>query len=327
MKQKLIKLLVTAFIAVSLPAWAWQPTKPIEAVVGFAPGSTNELLMRTLAQEVEKNTSVNFIVNNRPGAGGVVGSEYFSKLPGDGHHVMLVSLTGLTAMDMVAIPDPSKGRSYTLDSFTYVIGAATTAYAIIANPNDSVNTAAELLKEVTTADTYLGSSGGSRMVYETLNLHIANNSMVHVPYGGPAQQIIDVAGGNLRFGVVPAPAAAGFMSGSEGNRIKVVAVTSAEPLEQWPTVRTLSSVSPNLVIAADWGLLLPTGTPKEVQDWYVREFTRALRSDTVQAVYDNNLLSPIKNALDPVSYRNFVVAETKNNQPVVDTILATQTKK
>ena len=316
-----------ALLAVSLQAMAWQPTRPVEAVIGFAPGSVNELLMRVLAQEVEKNTSTKFLIMTRPGAGGVVGSEYFTRLPGDGHHVMMVSLTGLTAMDMVAVPDPTKGRSYTADSFTYVIGAATTAYAVIANVNDSVNSAADFVKEVQKNDVAVGSSGGSRMVYETLNIRIPKNRIAHIPYQSPAQQITDVAGGNLRFGVVPAPAAAGSVSGTEGNRIKIVAVTSETSLKQWPSVKTLSSAIPNLVVASEWGLLLPAGTPKEVQDWYVREFTRALQSEPVRSVYEKNLLAPMNNALDPESFRKFVITETKNNQNIVNAIVASQNKK
>ena len=306
---------------------AWQPTKPVEAVIGFAPGSVNELLMRSLAQEVEKNTSTKFLVMNRPGAGGVVGSEYFTRQPNDGHHVMMVSLTGLTAMDMVAVPDPTKGRSYTADSFTYVIGAATTAFAVIANVNDSVNSAADFVKEVQENHVTMGDAGGSRMVYETLNMRIPKNRIAHVSYQGPAPTITDVAGGHLRFGVVPVPSAAGFVGENERNRIKIVAVTSKTSLKQLPSVQTLSSVIPNLVVAAEWGLLLPPGTPKEVQDWYVREFTRALQSEPVRSVYEKNLLSPMNNALDPESFRKFVIAETKNNQKVVNAIIASQTKK
>lgn len=321
------KWLPLILIALSWPALAWQPSKPIEAVIGFAPGSVNELLMRTLSREVEKNTSAQFAIINRPGAGGVVGSEYFSRRPGDGHHVMMVSLIGLTAMDMVAVPDPSKGRSYDLDSFTYVIGIATTAFAVVANAKDNVSTAAEFVRVAANDRITLGSSGGSRIVYETLNLRMPNNQMAHVSYGAPAQQIVDVMGGSLRFAVVPAAAATGFMAGSDGDRIKIVAVTSGQPLKQWPQVRTLSSVSPDLVLSAAWGLLLPAGTAKPVQDWYVREFTKALESESVIAIYEKNLLSPMHNALNAEDFRAWVIKEHKKNSDTVRAMLSSQTKK
>ena len=71
-----------------LPALAfaqWQPTKPIEAIMAWTPGSVNELSFRVLAKEVEKNTGANFVIINRPGAGGVIGTEELSKKPADGY--------------------------------------------------------------------------------------------------------------------------------------------------------------------------------------------------------------------------------------------------
>jgi len=321
------KLVIIVFAFLSLPAIAWQPNKPIEAIIGFAPGSVNEILMRSLAQEVEKNTNAKFIIINKPGAGGVVGSEYFSRKPNDGHHVMMVSLTGLTAMDMVAVPDPTKGRSYTIDSFSYILGVATTGFAIVANANDPVNSVDDLIKHVRESSITVGSSGGSRMVYETLNLRFPNNRMAHVAYGSPAQQIIDVAGGNLRFGVVPSAAVAGFLSGPDKNRIKVVAVTSAKSLQQWPLVQPLAVIHQDLVIAAEWGLILPAKVDASVQAWYAKEFRRALQSESVKNVFNQNLLTIMPNTLDSRSFREFVAAETKKNHAVVNAILQSQIQK
>lgn len=320
------KLVVILFAVFSLPVMAWQPSKPIEAVIGFLPGSVNDILMRTLSQEVEKNTNAKFVVISKPGAGGVLGSEYFSRKPNDGHHVMMVSLPGLTAMDMVTVPDPSKGRGYTIESFSYIMGVATTGYAIVAQASDPVNSAMDFVRTVRESQISIGSSGGSRMVYETLNLRFPANRMIHVQYKGPAQQIVDVAGGTLRFGVVPAAVVAGFQSGSDKNPIKIVAVSSAQPLQSWPSVQPLAVAIPDLVIAAEWGLLLPAQVDHDIQAWYVKEFARALQSQSVKNIFQQNLLTAMPDTQDPESFRNFVIAATKNNQVVVDRILASQTK-
>jgi len=316
------KLLAAAFMMVMAPVMAWTPTKPIETVIGFAPGSGNELVFRALAAEVENNTKANFLVIHRPGAGGVIGSEYFSKKPNDGHHVIMISLTGLLAMDKIAVPDASKGRSYTTDSFTYVMGAATTPFAIVANPSDSVNTAEQFFQAIRTQDVTIGSSGGSRMVYETLNVKFVGNRITHVPYQGPNQQLLDVAKGDLRFGVVPATVAQTMLKDPEKPRIKVVAVTSARPIPQWPNVATLSSVMPDLVIPADWGLLLPANTPRAVVEWYNREFRRALQAETTRATYDKNLLSVMEDALTPEGFQAYAKRTERFYQPVVDQILS-----
>lgn len=322
-----MKTLATFVLALmSLPAMAWTPTKPIEAVIGFAPGSGNELVFRTLAAEVETNTKANFQVVHRPGAGGVVGSEYFTRQPNDGHHVIMISLTGLLAMDKIAVPDATKGRSYTTDSFTYVMGAATTPFAIVTSTKDPVNTAEEFFQAIRNENVSVGSSGGSRMVYETLNVKIPGNKMVHVPYKGPSQQLTDVAVGDLRFGVVPATVAQTFLNDPEKPRIKVVAVTSARPIKQWPKVRTLSSVMPNLAIPADWGLMLPANTAPEVVEWYSREFRRALQTSKTQVAYEKNLLSVMDDALTPDAFRDYVKKTERFYQPVVEQILANQSK-
>ena len=82
--------------SITLTAYAWEPTKPVTAVIGFAPGSGNELSFRGISSIIEKaNPKINFIVENRPGADGTIGMNHFIKLPNDGHHIYIASHQGI----------------------------------------------------------------------------------------------------------------------------------------------------------------------------------------------------------------------------------------
>jgi tripartite-type tricarboxylate transporter receptor subunit TctC len=130
------KLVISLLMVMSASAFAWEPTKPIEAIMAWTPGSVNELTFRVLAKQVEQNTGAKFVIINRAGAGGVIGTEELSKKPADGYFVTNVSVPGIAAMDKVSVT--GDGRSYTVDSFVYPTHIATSPFVIVAKSGDPV---------------------------------------------------------------------------------------------------------------------------------------------------------------------------------------------
>jgi tripartite-type tricarboxylate transporter receptor subunit TctC len=139
--KNLVALVLSLIISGS--AFAWKPTKPIEVTVPFPPGSGNDLVIRPLAAVVEKNTGVKFLIVNRPGAGGTVGSTSFVSKPNDGHHINIVSVPGIAAMDYTWLAQLDK-QPYNVQSFTYATALAQSPLVIVANKNDPVSTPEEL---------------------------------------------------------------------------------------------------------------------------------------------------------------------------------------
>jgi len=303
-------------------AMAWQPAQTVDAVIGFSPGSGNEIIFRAVATEVEKNTGVRFNVVHKPGAGGVIGTEYFYKKPADGHTVLVGSMLGIYAMDPVAVPD-TKNRTFTVDSFSYVLELANSSFAIIANANDPVKNARDFVDLLRSGQKVtLGSLGGSRLVQESLRDRLKyGDNVIWVQHKGPADQIADVASGNLRFSIAPSSVAVPFLEGANP-RVKIVAVSTKQAESVWPTVQTLDSVLPGMVIPAEWGLLLPKGADPKVVEWYRREFTKAIKSKEVQAIYRQNFFRHSETQLDPKTWETYVKNQQIKYRPLIDRLVS-----
>lgn len=321
MIQKFLLTVIAGLLSMS--AWAWQPTKPVEAVMSWTPGSANEVIFRVLAKQVEANNpGIKFVIVNRPGASGVVGTEYFSRLPADGHAVSMISVPGLTAMDKVAVPDPAN-RTYTIDSFVYPLLAASSNFVFIAHPDDPVSTPEQLIRALKTERVTFDALGGARLAYETLQSRTkfpqGEQGVVRIEHKGPQETLSAVAGKHVRFAVTPVSVAYPLI---QDRRIKAIAITGNKPLKQLPQVATISSVLPGFDVTAGWGLVLNKNVGPEVVDWYVKEFGRALKSEEVRAVFENNLYSEEPALQTPKAFGEYVRRLERQYQPLVDAILA-----
>lgn len=294
----------------------WQPTKPIEAIMAWTPGSVNEISFRVLAKEVEKNTGAKFNITNRPGAGGVIGTEELSKRPADGYSMTNVSVPGIAAMDKVSVL--GDGRSYTVDSFVYPTHVATSPFVVVAKAGDPVKTPKQFVQALKTEKVSIAASGGARLVYESIASSVTFGDVVRVDHKGPVDALNDVVGGHVRFAIIPSVVANPFYRDS---RVQVVALSGNTPLAQMPEAQTMDTAIPNFNVSGMWALMLPAGTPKEVIDWYNKEFTKALKSEEVKAIFYDNLLMENKALQNPNSMKTWVKNREKQWQPLVDTVL------
>jgi tripartite-type tricarboxylate transporter receptor subunit TctC len=300
-------------------AYAWEPTKPIEAIMAWTPGSVNELSFRVLAKEVEKNTGAKFVVINRAGAGGVIGTEELAKKPADGYSVTNVSVPGIAAMDKVSVPEK---RGYTTDSFVYPTHIASSPFVVVAHPKDPINNPAKFVEALKSEKITVAASGGARLVYEALssNLNIKEGAdgVVRVDHKGPMDALMDVAGGNVRFAIVPSVVA--YPLHKDG-KVTIIAVSS-KPIKQLIDVQPLSSAVQGFDVSGMWALMLPAGTPPDVVDWYKREFTKAMKSEEAKEIFEKNLLSERVDLQNPKSMEAWVKGRETQWQPLVDKVLS-----
>ena len=312
-----MKKLLTILLLLPVLAFAWQPTKPIVAVVGFTPGSANEVLFRAAAQEVTKNTGATFVIVNKGGAGGVIGTEDFAKLPADGYSVLAMSLTGAYAMDKIAVPT---GRSYTVDSFSYPTYLASNPFSIIANVNDTVSTPKQLVDSLKNEKSTFSASGGARLVFESIHARtqfpLGETGVVRVDHKGPKDALMDVMGGHVRYAVIPLSVSVEMY---RAGKVKIVALSARSA--QLPELRTLGEVLPGLDVAAHWGLALKKDVPSDVLEWYNREFLKALKSNSVKELYKAQLFSLDPELETPGAMSRWMKANDIKYQPLIDTIL------
>jgi len=321
------KILVTLLLAVSASAFAqWQPTKPIEAIMAWTPGSVNEMSFRILAKQVEQNTGAKFIIINRPGAGGVIGTEELSKKPADGYSVTNVSVPGLAAMDKIQVQ--GDGRTYTTDSFVYPTHIASSPFVIVSNPKDPTKTPKQFLDSLKNEKVSIAASGGARLVYEGISARVkfpeGKDGVVRVDHKGPVDALVDVASGNVRYAIVPSLVANSLY---KDGRINIIALSAPPPMRQFPGIPLLDTALTNFNVSGMWALMLPAGTPKDVVEWYNREFTKAMKSDEAKAVFYDNLLLERSDLQNPEAMKNWIKTREIQWRPLVDTVLNKNSQK
>lgn len=317
---KLKHLAMAAMMVITLPAMAWQPSRTIEVTVPFAPGSGNELVFRTLADRVEKNTGAKFTVMNRPGAAGVIGTEHFVRQPANDHSLLIASILGTTGLDRVQVPD--RALSYTLDSFRFVTLVAANPFVIIAHPSDPVSTPEQLIRVLQTERTNFDAGGGSRVVLESIIMHHkltrGPEGVQHIQHKGPAQTIVAVAGAHVRFAVVPSMVAYPMI---ESGQIKAVAHSGVGVIKALPNTGSLQKVMPDFSALATWGILLHKDTDRKTVEWYEQEFIKVINSPDTKAFYDKNLLQTIPEALTSNGFEKYARKEEIKQRPIIDILV------
>ena len=260
-----IVLLATALLA--LPAAFAQapayPTKPIKLVVPFSPGGASDLTARTLAQKMGESMGQSIVVENKPGANGVVGIESVAKSQPDGYTILLTDRGSLTVNPSlyVKLPyDPVKDFSY--------IGIATDGpYVLVANPKLGVSTVKELvaLSKAKPGTINYASFGVGSMAQ--LNLEAFNQKMgtdmLHVPYKGAGPAAQATVAGETGVTIAAVPAVQGFI---KDGRLKALAVGSDKRFAVLPDVPTMTEAGAgnDILVPTYFALLAPAGTPAAV---------------------------------------------------------------
>ena len=223
--------------AVSSFGWAQtSSTKPIKIIVPFAPGGGNDVIARQLAKELSELRKQTVLVENKPGAGGNIGTEYVVRAPAD-EITLLLGHTGTVSINPVLL---NTGMDATRDLEPLALLASTSLVLVVAQDSKikSIQNLIELSNQRATPFNY-GSSGNGTGGHLTGELfkEVTGVKMSHIPYKGTGPALVDVAGGQLdfMFSVIP-PA----MALIQGGKLRAVAVTSKKRLPIFPDVPTIA---------------------------------------------------------------------------------------
>lgn len=302
-----MKKLLTAVFAAGAAmfystAWAWQPEKPITVLIGFGPGSGNEVSFRAMAAQVEQATGAKFVVTTRPGADSVLSLNELVRAAPDGYTINIASQQNTWVMADVTARDV---RQFTPDSFEYTVNIARSPLAIIAPVDSNVNTPQDLVRLLETTTRPINIAVGSsshKLAYQYLveRTNARRDLIQAISYKGPAQAGTDVAGSQVDFGIIPAAIADSLV---KSGKVKFIGLCSERRLARIPQVPLMESVVPGLNVYAGWGILLPRGAPPQVITWYVDNFARAIRSEQSQRFFEDNLMFMDERDLTPVGYQ------------------------
>lgn len=232
----------------------------IRMIVPFTPGASNDVFARALSEQLSRKLGVNVIVENKPGAGGIIGSAEVARAKPDGATLLFSSNSFVTraAVEENLPFDPRK-------SFTPVAMVAQGAMLLVVSNDTSFKTVKDLIAASKKGPINYGSAGiGSigQMSAELFN-SMAQVNMTHVPYKGITGVLADMIGGRIEA-MITAPASVG--GALSGKQIRPIAVTSLLPSPFFPDLPTVAADLPGYVVDVSWGVYAPANTNTALVD-------------------------------------------------------------
>lgn len=255
------------------------PTRPVRIVIPLSSGGTTDVPGRIIAQRLSEALGQQFFVENRPGAGGTIGTDFVAKAKPDGYTLLLMATPHVITANLY------KNLPYnTLADFVPVIRIASGPYVLTVHPSLGVNSVRELIalaKANPGKIDYVSSGNGSLQHLTGAQFaHMAGIDLTHVPYKGsaPAQQ--DLLAGMVKLGFPGTPIVIPHV---KSGRLKALAVTTAQRSAQMPDVPTVAEAGVPGFESLSWvGLIAPVGTPPEIVTKLHDEIAKLLRLPDVQ---------------------------------------------
>jgi tripartite-type tricarboxylate transporter receptor subunit TctC len=300
-----MKKILVAMLLIPTLAFAWEPTKPIVSIVGYGPGSGNEICFRGVIAEIERtNPKVNFLVQNMPGVDGVISTNHSTKLPPDG---LSLNVTGNLSTYVTNEAFDAQAIRYKYEDLNPILSCGTSPQVIVAHPSSKINTAKDFVNYIKDPDKNVNIAIGSNVQYLIFGLimDVGNGNRTKVQqvmYKGPMQALMDTVSGQTEFGMMPLSVAAQMI---KSGKVKFIAVTGDKRHPQFPDIPKISEYLPGVEVMAMWNITLPKDTPQDIVDWYVKTFSTAIKSENVKKYFDDNYIS-VPPDLDPVSSKKII---------------------
>jgi tripartite-type tricarboxylate transporter receptor subunit TctC len=249
------------------------PTRAIRVVVPYSTGGGTDIFARILGRKLAERFGQQIVIDNRVGAGGVIGTEIVAQAPRDGYTLLMLANThALYPSFYKRLPfDPVK-------SFDAVTLVAIGPNVLVAHPSLPVQTVGQLvaLARRRPGELTFGSAGIGSTTHLAGELFksIAKINVVHVPYKGSGQAEIDLAGGHVQYMIDSLPAA---LPNVKSGRTRAIATTDRKRAPALPNVPTIAeSGLPNYELVTWWGIVVPAGTPQAVISKLNKEIVEAM---------------------------------------------------
>ena len=280
----LFALTAMALSPVALAQSAW-PNKPVKIVVPFTPGGTTDILARAIAPDLAKAFGQQFVIENKGGAGGNLGTEQVAKSPGDGYTLLMgtVGTHGINRALYAKLPyDPFK-------DFAPITLVAGVPNVMVVNAEkaaaNKINTVKDFIAyaKANPGKLNMASSGNGTSIHLAGELFKSQTGifMAHIPYRGSGPALLDLAGGSMDVMFDNLPSA---MQLIKAGKIKALAVTSNQRSAALPEIPTVEEAAGLKGFeASSWfGLLAPAGTPADVVNRIQQEVARSLATPAMK---------------------------------------------
>ena len=237
------------------------PSRPVRLVLPFSPGGTTDIMSRLLSVKFQEETGQALVVDNKPGAGGMIATELVARAPGDGYTLLLGSSAQLALNPALY----ANVRYSPLRDFTTVALLGATPNVLLTHPSLPVHNLAELLalarsKPGTLSFASPGSGSTAHLAAELLKQR-AGIDLIHVPYRGGGPALTDALGGQVPLIFVAIPS---IVAPAKAGRLRPLAVSGLKRSSALPDVPTLAETLPGFDAVGWYGVVAPAATPPDV---------------------------------------------------------------
>jgi tripartite-type tricarboxylate transporter receptor subunit TctC len=306
-------ILTVGSFAGGAPAAAW-PEKTVRVVVPFGTGGGTDIQARLLGENLRRITGQNFIVDNRSGAGGLIGAELVVNSPADGHTLLFTTAT-------LAINTTLYSKTLKFDPRTDLVPSTLVSNApnvLCVHPSVPAHSVKDLIGLAKQHPGKLNSGvntpgSTSHLAAEMLG-QLGRIKTVIIPYtgGGPAMSALMTGDIDLLFATGPVAAAA-----LKTGRVRCLAVTTAEKNRSLPELPTINTFVPGLEIGNWYGMFFPKGTPSEAVDRLSAIIKQALDDEKIKVFYAREGLEPVGSS--PAELRDQLQRDIKKYAEVIRT--------
>ena len=314
--------LLTAFVVIagalaanssaSAQSQDW-PNRAVRLIVPFGAGGSSDTLARVVAEHLSTTFKQQFVVENRTGAGGMIGVQAIASAPADGY---TIGISNVSTLSLIPIINPANAY-HPLNDFQHIAYIAGAPVAFSANPGTGIKTLRQFIdtankdKPLTFASSGVGSDGHLMGVAIALS---TNTKLEHVPYRATSQALTDVVAGHVALSTFTLSSSAQFLRAGTLNGL---ALTSPERMPDYPEVPTFKELGhPELVGTTWFSLSGPAKMPADVAEKINREVTRIVALPDVAArLRRDGFIAQPMNVAD---FTKFVAAEGAKRKPLTE---------
>ncbi len=292
-------LLLSAPVALAQP----YPNKPVRMILPFAAGGAADVVVRIVANRLPELLKQQVVIDNRAGAGGLIGTELAATAIADGYTLLA------TGTPHVIAPNLYKKVAFdAIKDFAPIMQIASQPYALTVHPSLGVHSIKELIalaqKQPGKINYASSGNGGAQHLFQAMFVSMAKIDMVHIPYKGSGQVRADLLGGQIAVSCV---GISSIINNHKAGQVRIIAVTSAKRSPELPDVPSIAETLPGYDALLWVGLLAPRGTPEVAIKRIHRDVTTLLQQADVKSAYER--AGSYVAATDPAAFGAYLKLE------------------